>query len=317
MQHIYFGMNIAIESGTRMILIKDGAAYVGFILKGAMTLCIRNKVVKSLSAEDLTIQLNLLNTHTDAITKIHGIVFELEKLREEEDPTVGECVRNPRSLRSMIQNRTPLTLSSRKEEILKLLSLTAYSQSYWDITPSNILRFLNALDRKENISEEPMYIHGDVFFARASNILEYISVFGPQGPSIYQGTSAKQISRPEVDDPNLAIIDSKKAVPHIPYTKVGIIQAASDWAAVAKNKAFRYTPAKGKGPVAGFSDNKKRHGVIAHPQFEAFYAALRHWIFSGHVVNQPLGKGKRKANDMEIEGEEEQAGPSKKRVVWD
>jgi hypothetical protein len=276
----------------------------------------KNRILKALEPEELQKQLRLLNTHTEAVEKIHSMVFELEKLRDIDDPTVETCSRNPRALRQMIQNRPSLVIEPKKEKIIELIQKLSYSQTFWEVKADNILKFLLALDRHDDISEEPMYIHGDVFFARASNILEYISVFGSQGPSIYQGTAVKQIMRPELDDPNLHVVEKKRAVPHIPFKKVGIIQAAADWASVAKNHAFRYIPAKGKGQVSGFSDNKKRDGVIANPLFENFYSALRHWSYSGHVENPSQGKGKRKADDMDIDAAGRGEGSSKKRITW-
>lgn len=316
-QHLYFGIQLAIDSGGRLIPIVDGAAYCGFVLKGDnLVVAVRNKIVKALEPEELQAQLRLLNTHQEAVEKIHQVVVELEKLRDLEDPSIESCTRNPRALRAMIQNRLATTLEPKKEKILELIQKLSYSQTFWDITSPNILRFLTLMDRKEDIFEEPMYIHGDVFFARASNILEYISVFGSQGPSIYEGTAAKQVCKPEDVDPNLHIIDGKRAVPHVPYKKTGIIQAAAGWATASKNHSFRYTPAKGKGMVTGFSDNKKRDGVIANPHFEAFYSSLRHWMYSSQTENLKQGKGKRKADTMEVDREDRAEGSSKKRITW-
>lgn len=316
-QHIYFGIELAISMGCRQILIKDGAEYVGFILAGSgKSLVHKNRVLHSLTAEDLNSELRSLNEHSEAVRRMYELVVGIARWKDGQDPDLEEVMHNPRKLREMMHSREEEPVSNIKREFLGLLENTKWRQTYWEVTADNLLRFLNAMSRSEDITEEPMYPHGEVFFNRVNNILEYLSVFGYQGPSIYHGRSNKSIARPEDNDPNLEMVGTKRAVPHIPFVKKGIVAAGMDWACVAKNKSFRYTPAKGKGPVAGFTDAKSRDGLVGNPQFEAFYASLRVWVHS-KVKKDKLtkDKGKRRTNEDDEEMEENGSPPKKKRAI--
>lgn len=183
-----------------------------------------------------------------------------------------------------------------------------YQQTYWTINPENILMFLRYMLQRVDMMDEPMYLHTDVLMGRSSNILEYLSVFGGQAPSFYFGNVVKQIRNVNDVDPNLANVNNKRALPHIPFAIKGLIASALDWATVRRSKAFKFAGPKKNGQGAPFSDAKARDGIITSPQFDAFYSSLRMWVYSGDS-GTIVQKGKRKAGeDMETD----EAGSSKK-----
>lgn len=306
-QHIYFGVDLAIKMGAGLHIIRDGSQYAGFLLEGdELQVIVKNRTVRSLEPHDLQSELQKLNSHAEAVRKIYELLIELPRFDGDDEEISQEGIRsNPRMLRKMIQSRAPEVITTVKEKLNELIEDLKYTQTYWPINQETITRFLGAMSRLETTIDLPMYIHSEVLCGRSSNILEYLSVFGGQAPSIFHGNSVKQIARPESVDPNLELIGGRRAVPHIPFIKKGLVAASADWAAVWRNKAFRYTAvnAKSKGQgVAGFSSNKGRDGVIANPSFEGFYALLRQWIYSNN--SRTVGssaRGKRRAQDDDEE----------------
>jgi len=130
--------------------------------------------------------------------------------------------------------------------------------------------------------------------------MNYLSVFGMQAPSIYNGDTVKAIARPEADDPNLAIIGEHRVLPYIPFTIKGLIQAAGDWATVANTKTLKYTCAKKKANSGTFADRKKDDGIISEGRFEPFYQTLRQFVHlgtGGSTSEIDKKKKKRKADD--------------------
>jgi len=315
-QHIYFGINLAIKIGGGLHLIRDGSEYAGFIVEGDdLQVIHKNRVARSLEPNDLFIELQKLNSHAEAIRKIYELLVEIRTIGGEEELTLQEQLKsNPRLLRKMVQSRSAEDISTIRDVLGGLLEEVKYTQTYWEINTQNVLRFLNAMARGESTDDFPMFIHLEVICNRSSNILEYLSVFGGQAPSIFHGNTTRKIAKPEAIDPNLELIGGKRTVPHIPFIKKGLIAANADWMAVQRNKAFRFTASsiKSKGlGMTGFSSNKGRDGVIDNPHFDAFYATLRQWVHTNYakqVVGSSKGKGRAREND----DDDEMTGTSKK-----
>jgi hypothetical protein len=313
-QHIYLGIKLAIDTGAGLVLVRDGSDYAGFFLKGeVIRVAVQNRVYSARSEKELSAELKALDIHNATIDELYEMLLDVEILGGfEEEITVEEMRRNPRMLREMIQKRSPEGIDKVRKVLSEKINLLKYSQTFWDITPGNLKRFLEAMVFKFPMKDEPMYIHIDVLCNRSSDILEYLSVFGVQAPSIYHGTKSLSIGKPNTDDPNLEIVDGKKKVPHMPFVKKGLAAAGQDWASVHRQKAFRYTPAEVKMSGKGFSSAKKRDGFVAEPDFTLFYSNLQKWVFTGQAAEM---KGKRKAVGPAGEnGEEdtEMTPPSKK-----
>lgn len=311
-QHIYFGMQLCIEMGGFMYLIKDGAEYTGFAIEGkGLSLLAKNKVRNSYDEDDILSALSLLSTHGTAVKRIFDAVIAISRFDGNmEEITVDECKKNPRLLRALIQARGAKDIEEIREILNEYIGQLRYQQTYWDTTPKNILRFLQAMSQNVSMKDEPMYVHIDVLTNRSSEILEYLSVFGAQAPSFYYGNTVKQLMNTGEEDPNLRLIDGKRAVPHLPYVKKGLIQSAMDWATIRRSHAIKFQGPKKQGQNAGYSDSRSRDGVIANPEFEDFYPLLRLWSYSRSNDGGGKSKGKKRATDGDDDMEE---GSSKKK----
>jgi len=315
-QHIYFGIQLCIEMGGRMLLASDGSEYAGFVIEGeGLELLQKNRVRASFPTDDIETALESLSTHTSAVKAIYNAVVEVARMDgAEEKITIEECRVKPRALRSLIQARKAIDINDLRSILDEHVGSLRYRQVYWEITAKNIVRFLQCMVQRVDIYEEPMYLHIDVLTNRSSNILEYLSVFGAQAPSFFYGNTIKQIANTGVEDPNLKLVNNKRAVPHIPFTKKGLVAAAGDWATVRRTHSFKFAGPKKIGPNTGFSETKQRDGVITQPEFDEFYPLLRIWSFSGNNEVPVAGssKGKKRQNDEDQDMEE---GSSKKAKV--
>lgn len=318
-QHIYFGIQLCIELGGIMHLIKDGSEYAGFAIEGDnLSLLSKNRIRTSYSADDVETALELLSSHQSAVKLIYEAVVAIGRIdgADEEFVTQEECTQNPRKLRKLIQDRPAVSINELREVLNENIGKLRYSQAYWEITSSNILRFFQLMSQRSEIMQEPMYVHIDVFTNRSSSILEYLSVFGAQAPSIYFGNTVKQVKAVDEEDPNLRILQGKKVLPHIAFVKKGLIAAGADWATVQRQKAFKFAgPRQGAGPNPAFSDAKARDGIISTPDLDTFYPLLRLWCFSAQANNSGKKdtKGKKRAIDEDTGMAE--AGSSKKSKV--
>lgn len=309
-------MKLVIELGGIMRLVADGSEYAGFAIEGdGLSLLEKNRIRPSFSKGDVEVALENLSTHNGAVIAIYDAVIEITRMDGlTEEITKEECLRNPRCLRAMIQARKAVDINSVREILNEKVGLLRYNQTYWELNPKNLVRFLQLVVQHVKIMDEPMYPHIDVFTNRSSPILEYLSVFGGQAPSIYFGNMNKQISDSGAGDPNLQIIQGRRALPHIPYVKKGLIAAAADWATVKRTHSIKFQGPRKVGPGTGFSDAKARDGVVANPEFDEFYPLLRLWSYSETNDRQEGSSKKsgekRKGPDVDME-----EGTSKKPKV--
>lgn len=318
-QHIYFGINLCIEMGGQMCLISDGSDYAGFAVEGeGLQLLEKNRVRNSYPKDDVERALEQLSTHTVAVQKIYQAVVEIARMDgAEEKITSDDCMINPRVLRALIQARRAIDINELRAILNEHVGKLRYKQVYWEINPKNIVRFMRCVIQRAEIMEEPMYLHIDVLTNRSSNILEYLSVFGAQAPSFYYGNTFKQIANSGSDDPNLKLVNNKRALPHIPYTKKGLIAAAGDWATVRRTHALKFQGPKKIGPNTGFSDTRQRDGIMSGPEFDEFYPLLRIWSYAGTNEAPVAGSSKAKKRSQD-DGDDEMEGsaPKKSKVSY-
>jgi hypothetical protein len=257
---------MAIYTGAKIVLLKDGVNYAGFVLEGTLSILEKNMTRNSLGEEDFKKEISALNSHHASVEKIHEILLAIGRLDgKDEETTVDEIALHPRKLRRMIIERKDKDIEEKRKILDEHIEKLSYRQDYWEINSESLIKFLTAMTQRKNMDDEPLYVHIDTLLNRSSEVIPYIAVFGPQAPSIWYGSQIKAICPIDKPDPNLEKIDNKRAIPHIPYATKGVIAAAQDWSAVYRNKAFKFVPATGKGPVKGFSASKGRTGFIADP----------------------------------------------------
>jgi len=315
-QHVYFGINLCIDMGGRLHIIKDGSDYAGFAIEGEnLSVLVRNRIKNSYQPDDIRVALESLSSHSAAVRKIYDILVAVGRVDGgEEQRTFEECVQNPRVIREMILARGAKDMNALRETLGERIGELKYRQTYWEDTSENLLKFIQKLTHGASMMNEPMYVHIDVMMNRSSNLLEYLSVFGSQAPSLYYGDTVKQIAATGKDDPNLRLINGKRALPYIPYVKKGLIAAAMDWATVHRSHAIKFQGPRGKiGPNAPFADKKARTGLITAPQFDDFYSLLRLWSFS-ESNDDASGSSKKAGKRKQVDDDADMAeGSSSKK----
>jgi len=301
-QHIYFGITLCIELGGFMHLINDGAEYTGFAIEGNnLQILAKNRIKDSASPDDIERALEQLSTHKEAIKNIFNALIEIGRADgTEETITMDQMAANPRVLRAFIQARRPKDLNDYREEINDNVAKLRYRQTYWEVNAKNLVRFLQCVVQQVKIDDEPMYVHTEVLMNRSSTVLEYLACFGAQAPSIYFGNTIRQIANTGGEDPNLKLVNNKRALPHIPFVKKGLIAAAGDWATVRRSHAIKFAGPKKPGMNAPFSDARARDGILANPEFDEFYPLLRLWSYADIGVDKEINaRGNKKRKDNE------------------
>lgn len=315
-QHVYLGIKLSIAIGSGLVLIKDGADYGGFILKGeGFRVAVQNRVFTARSEKELSAELAALDIHNKALRDLFDLLLAIGRVDgKEEQIDLAMLKKNPRFLREMIQARGAGDIDEKRKEIADLVEDLKYQQVYWEVNAVNLSRFLEKMVTKAPMIDEPMYVQIDVLCNRSSTVYPYIAVFGAQAPSIYHGNKSLAIRREGEEDPNLVLDENKRRkVPHVPYVTKGIVAAANDWATTYRNKAFRFTPADPKFGGRGFSSAKARSGFVANPEFDGFYTRLRQWVYTGKDAVVRVAKRKSNAGEGADVDDEEMADAAPKK----
>jgi hypothetical protein len=317
-QHIYFGIKLCIEMGGRMSILCDGSEYLGFAIEGkGLSLLHKNRVRHSFPEKDVESSFESLSSHTTALKEMYEAIIAHSRIDgQEENTTIEECKLNPRLLRKLIQDRKPADMQEIREILSEKIGLLRYHQTYWDLTPKAIIKFLRLMTQNADIYDEPMYIHLDVLMNRSSDILKYLSVFGAQAPSFHYGNVIKQISNFGGDDPNLKLVGDKRALPHIPFVKKGLVAAAMDWAKIARTHTISFAGPKKPGPNVAFSDTRARDGVVGGQEFDELYPLLRLWSYSRSNDAGPSSSSKGKKRSDRMDDDDESSVPKKSKVQY-
>lgn len=187
MQHIFAGVQMALESQTRIYLLLDKEKYHGFTLHGwYFHVSIYDRVYVPLGPEELAIEVRKSDEHACALA---GIIRLLKTLKLDKScprdfktlPTKFADVKGARHLHELITWR--IRTDEQNEEIDKLVSEVAFTQRFRPFTPDNIILALEWVTGAETIPvDEPMYLGGGIA-RRTERCLEAFSVFGELGPS--------------------------------------------------------------------------------------------------------------------------------------
>lgn len=311
LQHVYFGMELSRKSGGLLEFFKEGVQYKGFVIVDGGAILDKGVLREPKAPNDLTADIRSAATHRAAVKEIVtqlGLLTDMAGNEVEVD--VDRAVTSPRYLRNQIMKVNASSIEGIKDELKKHIALLRYSQVFWEITQENVVNFLRAMSSSASWNDEPLYVTLETMTSR-NNIVNYLSVFGFQAPSIYDGNESRTIAAPSVDDPNLAEVAGKRVLQYIPVYSKGLMNAAADWASVANNRSLKFHGAKKK-QAGKFADRSKDTLVISGAFFPTFYENLRSWVHEstgGKAKTQD--KGKRRQDAMDVDG----GGPSKKPKV--
>jgi hypothetical protein len=242
-----------------------------------------------------------LNQHEEALIEIGSILTKIPVNGMSIDFDMERAKKSPRYVFGEIRRRGVESIEGDDAKVKKLLQKEIkrlrYEQEFWIINQENITRFITCIATNADLKDAPMLCEDSVLLNRSS-IVEYLSVFGFNAPSIFNGDQTMKIPMPGTEDINLVEKDGKRRMPFIPYIIKGLNQASSDWGAVRSSGGFKYFAAK-KGGAGKFDDVKKRSGVVDKKHLDEAYPLLKAWMHAD--MEQADIDKKRAAGDVNME----------------
>jgi hypothetical protein len=282
LQHIFYGIQAAFETGAKLRILVDNGLYVGMVLIGGSFKILRNgMIIEPYSDVDVNWALKQLDIHTGNVARI------VEILNSTPLKTGGFAVVDEQRARTLARymaneiRRRNHGSSDDSEEIRGLVKDLRYAQTFWEKTDVNVARIPSLLLSGTLPEEEPFYHATEAAFSPRDAIF-VLSVFGPDAPTVSIRTGDKTISiaRPGADDPNLKATGDSLAMPYLPIYIRGLTEAAQMWEVIQSNKAVKVAGPRKKAAGKLF-DRTKDAGQVSAPLFDAFYASLREWTHAG------------------------------------
>lgn len=244
LQHVFAGVQMALESQTRLYLIND-RTYTGFTLHGwYFHVSIYNRVYVPLETEKLTAEIRKADEHANAIVEIMRILKDLT-IDKKTCPVAYRTLpkhlsdlKGPRHLHELIcfRNRT----DEDNEKIDQLVAATSFTQTFRPFTVDNIIRTIEWIVNDEEIPiDEPMFIGGGLA-RRVERSLEAFSVFGELGPSfIVPGGKGVKIPPSVAED--VQLVAKGKAPPPLNVmvlSKKPLISCMNDWDTLSRTGVY-------------------------------------------------------------------------------
>jgi hypothetical protein len=285
LQHVFFGIQSAIETGSKFDVIVQGGAYKGFVIRGGnIRVLVGNKFVTPLSSERVTEEVKKLDAHANSVARIVEILSSLDLLERGKGKLAvdqDKARTNARYLANECVKRA-WKGSSDEDELRRLLGDLAYDQEYWAITPENVVKILTALLTDTIDETAPFYSGGETFLS-SSPTMRILAVFGGKAPTLSIRTGDKAISicrEEEANDPNLKTVNGERSLPYLPIYERSLADAADMWDAIKRTHSIRVASAKKAAPGKKFN-RKMDVGEIGGDRFLVGYQKLRMWAYSG------------------------------------
>jgi len=314
LQHIFFGIQTAIETGGGLAILVENGMYHGFVLLGKdITIIDHGKVKDALSVEDLTKEIHDLDVHRITCHEIKKRVDDVAVTSGEK--IVVDLIRLQSSSRYC--NQVMVDVVQRTDDGLNRLNLAnlvrklRYSNKYWSVTEENLEIVLQAMTT--GIWPQPMApycLDGDLWKS-TNNLIQCLSVFGPTAPSIINGDFKFHISKPGQNDPNLTVVDKKRKLQVIPLYMKSVSKAAMDWNIVRTKKFLSMNGPKKGAPKNSFTDRSKAAAFVAD-KFDSVYGHIRTFAYAFDVQEPATGKKRAMIQDQ-AEGSGSGGGIQKKK----
>lgn len=243
LQHVFAGIQMALESQTRLFLIND-RTYTGFSLHGwYFHVSIYNRVYVPLEQEKLTEEIRQADEHANAVVEIMRVLKELkvDKNCPKDYKTLPKKLvdlQGPRHLHELICFR--IRTEEVDEKIDALVAATSFPQTFRPFTVDNIIKAIDWIVNDEAIPvNEPMFIGGGIA-RRVEKSIEAFSVFGELGPSfIVPGGRGVKIPPSIADD--VQLVASGKGGPPLSVmvlSKKPLISCMNDWDTLTRTGVY-------------------------------------------------------------------------------
>lgn len=288
LQHVYFGIQSAVETGSQLRIIVDRGSYKGYVLLGSNARVLVNGVVERPRAiTDISDETKALDSHRNAVERIIEILMGLEVKSGEgadKDLDAQLMLTNSRYMAKQIQRRKVPGDSSEEENLKDAVSKLRYGDTYWLPNSANTLKIMRCIMMGQMSDSEPFYLGGDTCFTDNS-IVKILAVFGPTAPtlSVRTGNKSLAICPPDANDPNLEVVGNTTRVPYLPIYSRNLTDAADMWDNIRRSKVLKVMGAKAKG-AGKFVDRSADVGHLSGKEFTEIYALLRTWA---HAAGGP------------------------------
>jgi hypothetical protein len=194
LQHLAQGLQLAIESESRLFVIQEETHYLGFVLLGyGFKVVTCNGIVPALSSESLKTEIRNMESRASVAIKLREKVVEMamaediEQTQIEMIPSVEEITKSVRSIRKWcLKNSEIIDDAENKKQLEDLMKKAYQTEPYWKVNKATISKaMVTILDDHLVENEVPFFISPQVF-SDTSKIHEVMSAFGPTAFSFDQ-----------------------------------------------------------------------------------------------------------------------------------
>lgn len=223
-QHLFFGIRIAIEAQAILYPLFDQEEYLGFAILGARFFVIaQDRLFRPLSNAALIAEVSELSGHAKALQEI------LAYLEGEDYQNVylwnGMIItpsffKSPREFHQYLHVHVEIT-DADGEKISKLVNRLCFNQTYKKVTADTLVWMLDLIATGAEIPDDtPMFL-GNRSFMQRTNVYKVLSAFGPLVPS-FSHEVGRKIRVPHINsvDDTLTKVDPKTKHVALPVLQV-------------------------------------------------------------------------------------------------
>jgi hypothetical protein len=296
LSHLLYGVQLALDSQTRMYAVIQNDEYNGFVLLGAgWQLFNGREWIVPEEPKDLRTTLATFSTHS---ASLEVICRALSRIPIRGPGEVKEVV-NPDNISTskiLWEELTKRDLSKEvKEKLEDHVGMLAFHRSYWSVNSETLRWALRMMTTESHVpipEETPMYIPPSLQFLD-DRIFQVLSVFGPDAPS-FMNTSGLQYTIPppslvERDDPNEKSVAGHKELDCIIVALKSIMTAYHDARKMLKDRVIQMDK----------KERAKNHRCIVFKTDDrnAIYSTLKECVGRVQKSTGAEASGKRKRDD--------------------
>jgi hypothetical protein len=280
LQHIFFGIQGACETGGALRILVDKRQYHGFVLYTNKGKVLQNSILHGPTSRTvLQGEIQSLDSHSKSLKRLTELVAMVSckvggKIEMWDEEKAGK---SSRYLANELQRRA-FKGTDHEEEVNKKVESLRYGDKYWEINEENVIKILDCMLTGRVDEDEPFYLGGGMWNSDSISV-RILSVFGEQAPtmSIRTGDKVISIGRPGDEDPNIVGGKDRK-LPYLPYYTRGLLDAAAMWDGIPRQHSVRTAGAKKK--AAGKLFNRAQDsGCVSGVKFVGFYEKLRTFAY--------------------------------------
>jgi len=316
--HIFFILQIALESQSRLFLIMNGKEYLGCALLGYKFVIVHlGSVYEPGSAKEVRKLALGLDKHTAALEKIITVIRTLTLDSGEMEVEGMFDYRNTRSLFTGLCSMKEKFEGKNLETVRQNLEHLTFREDFWPFTVHHIEKALRYLSNDDAIPADwPMYIN-DITVTDTSRANKVWSAFGPTAPSFLDiGGKEIKIAMKQTEKEKVVVNGQEIEVSTYPKPSVDFISVSGkklhvalvDWANVVKNSRIKMNTEERAAGYRTFKFKTSARDIIwnglrdvfiyAHPEDKGKKRAAED---SGEDNGKKVKKAKTKDNALSLD----------------